>query len=45
MRNCAKKIFTYKTLKKTEEKGYEFFDNDPFYPTGVVEGGFKWVRE
>ena len=35
----------YKTLKKTEEKGYEFFDNDPFYPTGVVEGGFRWVRE
>ena len=35
----------YKTLKKTEEKGYEFYNNDPFYPKGIVEGGFKWVRE
>ena len=35
----------YKTLKKTEEKGYNFYDNDPFYPKEIVEGGFKWVRE
>ena len=34
----------YKTLKKLE-KGYNFYDNDPFYPKEIVEGGYSWVHE
>ena len=35
---------SYEMLVKSE-KGYEFYDNDPYYPKDVVEGGFTWQIE
>jgi len=34
----------YKVLKKLD-KGYTFYDNDPYYPKEVVEGGYSWEHE
>ncbi len=35
---------TYETLEKAE-RGYNFYDNDPYYPKDLVEGGFTWQIE
>ena len=35
---------THETLVKTK-KGYNFHDNDPYYPKDIVEGGFTWQIE
>ena len=34
----------YNILKKSD-KGYNFYDNDPYYPNKIVDGGYKWVQE
>jgi hypothetical protein len=31
----------YPRLQKAD-KGYNFYDNDPYYPKDIVEGGFAW---
>ena len=31
----------YPHLQKAE-KGYNFYDNDPYYPKDIVEGGYTW---
>ena len=35
---------TYPQLKKSE-KGYNFHNNDPFYPKDIVEGGYTWQTD
>ena len=35
----------YKVMQKTNEKGYAFYDNNPYWPNKVVKGGFKWQQE
>ena len=36
-----KTTIQYPQLKKAN-KGYNFYDSDPFYPKDIVEGGFAW---
>ena len=31
----------YKNLRKAD-KGYNFYDNDPYYPKDIVEEGYTW---
>jgi len=31
----------YKRLQKAD-KGYNFYDNDPYYPKDIVEEGYTW---
>jgi hypothetical protein len=31
----------YPQLRKAD-KGYNFYDNDPYYPKDIVEEGFAW---
>jgi hypothetical protein len=35
---------TYCTLKKSD-KGYIFYDGDPYWPEGYGKGGFEWEDE
>ena len=35
----------YKVMQKTNEKGYTFCDNNPYWPNKVVKGGFRWQQE
>ena len=35
---------SYHMLKKMQ-KGYKFYNGDPFYPTEIVDGGFAWYQE
>ena len=35
----------YKVMKKTDDDGYDFYDNDPFWPKKIIKGGFKWGQE
>ena len=34
----------YPRLQKAA-KGYNFYDNDPYYPKEIIDGGFSWDRE
>ena len=34
----------HKSLKK-KDRGYSFYDNDPYYPKEIIDGGFSWDRE
>ena len=34
----------YNVLKKSDN-GYNFHDNNPYWPNKIVEGGFKWQQE
>jgi|TARA_R100000008_G_C3546641_1_gene147943 hypothetical protein len=40
----AKPKIVHNVLTKSD-KGYNFYDNDPYYPKDVVRGGFKWQQE
>jgi len=34
----------YKSLQR-KDRGYIFYDNDPYYPKEIIDGGFSWDRE
>ena len=44
---CSKALIKkgYKVMQKTNEKGYTFCDNNPYWPNKVVKGGFRWQQE
>ena len=37
----SKVSIQYPQLRKAD-KGYNFYDNDPYYPKDIVEEGFAW---
>ena len=38
-------VRTYLQLRESDGKGYVFENGNPYWPTGLVKGGFTWQKK